>query len=436
MRIRLKKLHNIPLKISFFIYLFLFVFKVDFCRYDTHLLLFLFGIIIILTTTIHRSAIIIPKSIKEILSCFIPYFLYITIAMFVHIITDPHNYEIYVNHVYSMFFIFLQISVMCYVIFWYETKLGLTLDDYINYLVRIGIVQTICVLLALLFANVREAFNQLTISFGQSEHMINYVIMNNQRSFGLADNLFDSFGYTTSILITLSFLKGVNGEKKYLFFFFPMLVMPLVNTRTGLMLVGISVLIALIYFYKEVIFRDLHWYILGIVALILGGRIALNYINQDTIDWVIKGLNSVSLFLFSGETTGSMASLNQSLILPDGLLECLYGMGATIEDLGLGNADIGYIRLIWSSGVFGMLLILSAFAVLFRRCYKITYNKMYKCLILCISAIFFVYLYKLYSIGNMCGNILVFSIIMFYLNQKKKPLNIIHEGKIGNEATY
>ena len=385
--------------------LFLYVFDVDLFPIEMVILLTICGLIMIGMQSIAHRTLYLPAYVKNVIKYLMPFLCWLFIDEILHSITNVSRTMLYMNQFLSIGRPFVRLFVAVYVIGVYSK---LDTDKFESGLIKIGTVQCVCVFAAFLSPKIREAFNGLTLRNGHSTHMASYILTNNQRCYGLADNLFDSFGYITAIIIVLSIIKAISDEKKYFILVLPMLAMPLLNARTGLVLVAIGTIISLVYYADNVFLKEAIKYIaITIVAIIIISW-AYGKLPADTREWIEKGITSIAT-LIGGEKTRTFSQLDQMQIYPN---DMLLGDGASAEILKKGYSDIGYIRLLWQTGIVGVVLYVGGIALLFLRCYKQTLVKKRKCFITCLAVIYFVYLYKLYSLGNAGANCIIFGFLV------------------------
>jgi len=225
--------------------------------------------------------------------------------------------------------------------------------------------------------------------------------------YGLARNLFDLFGYIVSMLITLIFLKGVSENKNiYKLLAIALLIIPLLNARTGLMLTLVGFTIVLIFYYEP---KKSHRYIFGgIVAIIIVVAI-FSFLPEKNAEWLTKGFDDTLTYIKTGEKVGVYSQiLEADIVYPSN-----YVMGDCGSPEALANyrgIDSGYIQCLWRFGIIGSALLFLGYLNMFLMAGFRNRTKKVYCTITVLAMLFFVYLFKLYALDNAASNILVFGI--------------------------
>lgn len=402
-------------KLLLIIYAFLSIFNPDFFSIETTNIMFIFGVIYIVWTVIGGSH-KLPKQIMKFAIVFIPFILYIITASILHSFFDTHLSGVYFDQVKNNIGIIAKILVIFATIYIYSKRNNITTAEYLDTLLIVGVIQLLCVVSSFFVPAIRDYFNSLTIANSPSEHLVSYVLMNGYRCYGLADNLFDSFGYTTSFLIMIAVIYGIEKQSKYFVIAGAMLFMPLLNSRTGLLLVFVSTIAAFTYLGGKIrINRMIKILFFGFVAVLLFIQL-FRFLPDETRKWVERGYKSIILF-FNGEKVTTFAAFDSMIGMPP---NWLFGMGTSPENLKVGVTDIGYTQCVWRYGVIGTILLLYTYLSSIYRLYIKSNDRIVKCFSITIALIYFIYLYKLFSFGNMCGNFIIFSVYaVFMANQKK-----------------
>lgn len=412
-RVKMEKKHGFW-ECIYVIYVFLSVFNPDFFSIEMSTILRYLGLAYIGWNVLSKHRLQVKRKNIYYFSVFIPFFLYILLNAFLQSAIYPSYSQEIIANAKTTFNVFINAFICFGVTSIIVEKKRLCSDDIIVYLIYAASLQTLCVVLAFLFPTIRDYFNAFTIKNSPSQHLINYVLMNEQRCYGLADNLFDSFGYTTSMLIIPTFIYGISKNKKWLILFMVMLVMPILNARTGLLLVAVAVVVVIICFVRKIFLQDILKYVLIIPVSTLLFMQLYNILPQSTQQWIEKGINAITLFIFANESTSTFAALSNMTGIPS---NWILGYGASPEALLLGNTDIGYVQLIWRFGIIGTVLLLGAYILAFVSLFKKANTKTIKCYIVCVLVIFLVYLIKLYSIGNNCGNFIIYTLMAVVLSE-------------------
>lgn len=397
-----KKIINILL----IVYCFLFIFNPDFFPMQTSLLETFFAFIYVCYAFIfYKRGVISINTLKPILR-FIPFIIYLVGSCIIRGLFDFQNMGAYISSTLEFMITFIRFSILYLASYFLFEKRNITYSKYQIYLVYIAIIQMICVILALLFPSIKNAFNNLTITNSGNDHLILFIKVSNYRCYGLAHDLFDSFGYITSMLIIIPLIYAIEMDKKWFFLFVPFLIMPLLNARTGLVLILTCFAALLVYYSKKILVKDFLKYLALIPIGGLGVILLLSIIPASTLKWIEIGMKSIITYVIYGERISTFSSMSKMIGLPS---DIIWGMGASPELLSKGATDVGYVQCIWRYGLLGSALLFGGFVSNFVYYFRNANEKKVKAYIMCLTIIFFEYMYKLYSINNHSANFIIFS---------------------------
>lgn len=296
-----------------------------------------------------------------------------------------------------------RITLICFVFNYIRKKLNMNLDSFTNIILSAGMVQFVCVILALIFPEVREWFLS-TINANTEGVMQNAILVSqggDQRCYGFADNLFDSIGYVVSFIFSISFIKAISrNEMKYYIVSLCMVFISLLNTRTGILLNVICVFIVLLFYLNN---NPKKYMIPFAVTVILAFGIIgwfINIMPESTMKWMMIGFDELISFLFYQEYTGIFLTFYMDhLNFPN---DIILGDGAIPEVDYYNVSDIGYIQCVWRYGVLGTVMLVLGWLYFFYVCYKENRCDLeMKCFVLCAGAVFFIYQIKLFSLYNL-----------------------------------
>ena len=285
-------------------------------------------------------------------------------------------------------------------------------------LIAVSSLQLICVILAFIFPQVKAYFNELTIRNSLSEVIVN--VTDNEwrmsyRAFGFAENLYDRFGYAISIIISLSFLKGISSNNKGVTVLsLAMLVMPLLNARTGLLLSGIGIIIIMLNYFKP---RKVVSYAAIVLAIIVSFMLIFNHLPPRLQIALTNGVDATRGLINGSEKTDVYAEiLDNDIVIPQSIM---FGEGLSPEKrMGYSGIDSGYIQCLWRYGVIGTILLLGGYVYSFVLALKYRRTKEHTVLVIVILTIFFIYLFKLFSLVNYGNIFLIFTILGALISNK------------------
>ena len=409
--------------IVFIVFMFCAIFTPDFFHFSMrYLLVILAGGYITWDIFIKRRMRISSNELL-LFKGFIPFIIYFSMLQIFRSMIDPSNSGIYINTLVHTLFSFIGAFIICEFILCVSRKLNLSFDSFVKIMFAVSLMQFVCVLLALTIPSIRYYFNTLIVKNSYSDRLAELAEASNRgfvdRSYGLSNNLFDSFGYITALIILLLYTNGLEKKNnKIIIVSFIMIIMPLVNARTGVILLVLGFLVVNLFYHdiKNVL------KIIGIVALALVVFSQLLTLLPDSmIKWLSGGLDDILLF-FSGSDESTVFSkiLGEDLIYPNSIL---LGAGGSSSSFNYHGVDNGYINCIWNFGLIGTVLLLFGYIRMFKMVYNKSDYSYNKAISVAYTVIFFVYLVKIYSIDNFGGNTLIFGISSMLLVTYKNQLS-------------
>lgn len=258
-------------------------------------------------------------------------------------------------------FIIVQILAILIIIdklkcFGYNKK-----DDFIKFILNIGSIQGVICILMFLIPSLKEFANNLYYIDGVSRN--EFIISN--RIYGL------TYDYTVmtpifhGILANITCIYAVFKGWRYLLYLPFILIVAVLNGRTGLMVFIISTLISyiILLFNAKYLYRTIK-YIIYISFMFIVIIILTAMHSQNTYEWITFGFKQVINLLTGKELAGSLDILfNNMLFLPDNAWSILFGEGHRVFngynhlELGYVHSDSGYINDIFLGGIVYMLIL-------------------------------------------------------------------------------
>lgn len=345
-----------------------------------------------------------------------------TICINAAVIGDTVQLGHYV-HTFGRYFILIVSIFFCstYVILECDRK-GYTTEQLIKIVLEAGVIQGVCVVLALLFPNVKKIFSSIMLLSGNDiAEIYSY------RGFGFSRNMVDGFGLGTGVIAGLACILGKRDKKYFLLSVF-LLVVPLLNSRTGLVIYLVALLFTFIGIILECdILQIIKVFIGAFVCVVLAGEFYqfLSVFKPEVVQWVENGMQGFFLVLQGQEAqSGSMSVLMQDSWwkLPDGI-QLFIGSGHTrYEAEGYNHTDVGYVNDLWFVGIVGMVLLYGSIAHLFYKALKNA--KRDRLILVFLMVSFIVFNIKTCAISYYPGTAVIFTIIFWsiYRETKKKMM--------------
>ncbi|WP_140396394.1 hypothetical protein [Gordonibacter sp. An230] len=274
----------------------------------------------------------------------------------------------YMTALYSVFLL-CPVSVVCALYISVKAKkLSLDFSGVLLIFIAAGMVEACFTLAAFLNSEVRQMLIDI-MSRNTDDAIFSNATMLSWRFYGFSNSLLDLFGFTTGIIASLPlFVSSIRGQKRWILLVPPLLLVPFLNSRSGLVIFVVCFAAYLLLFIK----KDARLVVVTpalMAILFIGVAIILNVVKEvapSTADWVTMDVDS---FLSSGSTiTGQTLFSDAFWELPSGIL-FLTGTGHTkylVE--GFAHSDVGYVNQLWRCGVIGSLAMYITHFILYRRC--------------------------------------------------------------------
>lgn len=394
-------------KICIVIYLFMAIFQPNIFGISTFKIILLVDFAAFGFLVCKYQKIIFNRQVLWIFAGFIPFIIYMVASALLHMSLYPENTGVYFNNIFSSILPLFHSFILSLVMVQLISIKKISYSDIEKFLLYVSLIQLVCVVLALLSSNIRNIFINIMLRDADKDRIADFMRYGSIRMYGLARNLFDLFGYIVSMLITLIFLKGVSENKNiYKLLAIALLIIPLLNARTGLMLTLVGFTIVLIFYYEP---KKSHRYIFGgIVAIIIVVAI-FSFLPEKNAEWLTKGFDDTLTYIKTGEKVGVYSQiLEADIVYPSN-----YVMGDCGSPEALANyrgIDSGYIQCLWRFGIIGSALLFLGYLNMFLMAAFRNRTKKVYCTITVLAMLFFVYLFKLYALDNAASNILVFGI--------------------------
>lgn len=342
---------------------------------------------------------------------FFPFTVYIIILTLIHIVTEPTQSELYLDSLRTNLGAILRAIVYLTAFALSFKRHGVSLRQFQKIVIAVGLIQLLFVLLCYILPSFRFSILELTATRG-NQMLQSFIetlgVAGYHRGYGLSWNLYDPFGYIIALIISTTLVYGLN-DRKFIYVAVLMLIMPLLNTRSGFVLAIIAMAVIAL---STINMRNIFRYIVGSVLLVAVVAYFLNNGSSVYTRWVRQGFGEV-VNLLQGSRSGIFEYLlTNNIILPKNVL---FGDGAFPHYLINYNVDNGYINSIWTFGIVGTTLLFLGYMSLFRIGFSCSYRYS-KALVRAFAIVFFIYLIKLYSIQQDAPNILMITMIYLMLN--------------------
>lgn len=415
------------MKFLLVMYLFIYIFSPP-VIHNTRLILDVVNFFIFLAWIVcHKHVCVSFRKINTILP-FLPFVIYIWMnGLYLTFIEGPDAIIAYpdfefIRTAFLIIYLMFRVFLLCFVLKIFIDKMQLSMDEYSDLVILAGMLQFICVLLAFIFPSVRDIFLSMinANTEGAVQKSIWAAMTNEQRCYGFADNIFDSIGYVAAFITAISIIKAVSRRDiKYYITSLCLIFISVMNTRTGVVLDGLCIMMVVLFFFKNNIIKNICMYCAVVFFMVIMGFYVSSLLPQETEIWLFGGMEAVYNLVFMQEYTGIFLEfyLNH-LNFPN---DILFGDGAIPDATYYNVSDIGYVQCIWYYGLIGTVILMLGILYFFYYNYKkSTCNRELKCFVLCSAVIFFVYLIKLFSLYNLGGYAVFVPIMIMNLIERNR----------------
>ncbi|MGI2294935.1 hypothetical protein [Paenibacillus sp. GXUN7292] len=368
-------------------------------------------------------------------------YVYIGLVMLVGILFQDVGASNYIKTFYR-FGLLIPITVTCVLYIIVRSKeMNYNFYDILHAIIKAGTIQAIIAILMFLDPSIKQLL--VNIMFANTgDSLTQNLWVYQRRLYAFSNSVLDSFGYGTGIIAALPLFLAKKRKTKYLLYIPVLLVVPFLNSRTGLIvfLLGIISVIPL-YLIKANIKKLLKTSISVLMILIclsFGYKIMQN-VNPMTTSWVENGITSFLTLLNISSEIGNIGYTESTTNLfsdrkwyVPGPIGLLFGTGHNVyEANGFNHSDVGYINDLWLGGILGMILLYSPLFILLLKTALKQEQREIKYL-LCF--LFFAFLatnvkaYMInYNVGMAVTLLVAFSAVYF---SEKKLNNSYKEGRI------
>ena len=237
--------------------------------------------------------------------------------------------------------------------------------------IKAGVIQAVIVLITLLFPSIKQILVDIMYT-NTGDQLLNTPWITSRRFFGFANSMLDLFGFGTGLLAVLPLFYSEKHGKKYLLLVPFLLLVPLLNSRSGLIVFAIGLGIWFVRLLKG---KDYKFFIkISLTFLVLFAvLIALLFVlSPNTLDWIISDLGS---FIGLGEGTATTLFSKDFWTLPP-IESWLIGKGYSVSGYsefqvsGIAHSDVGYINEFWKAGILGLITIYTFIIYLLTKSMK------------------------------------------------------------------
>ena len=396
---------------------------------NTLLIVFVFSFIMLITKYKKDTIKFFKeKEIKKIAFLFFFFFFLYGISIIINylIYDEIYFYNIFIN-LYSMGLV-IPITLLCVLfVLIYAKRNNIAFEKVIRLTIYAGTIQGVICLLSFLFPSFKSFLLSLLYYLTGDELFVDKFHVP-RRFYGYSNGMVDAFGFGSGIIAALPLFYSLKNGKKFLAFIPLLLLIVILNSRTGLVIFGIGIIIWFICLICNRKLKEYKNVILCSSIILFLVLLVVYLVKPLTIQWIIKDFSS---FFTKNWGTANVLFSSNFWRLPS-LFRVIIGAGYSIAGFGgvsdiLGfSSDVGYINEIWRTGLIGLTIMIF---ILFYICYVIIKKQTSK----------YTHLIIFFLISLLVGNIKlvifiynpgIVVILMYVLYELVPSLHIIKKEKL------
>lgn len=349
------------------------------------------------------------------------YLVYMLIVAFIYyMIGEGVNSSNYIVNVYQVFMIIPITLLGVLTILLFCKRNYINFNSLLKHFVIAALIQSGMAIGAFLSPAIKQFF-LVTMANNTGDEILTRVYLTNLRFFGFSNSMLDAFGVGTGILAALPLYINSDDRKKYMFLIPALIVVPLLNARTGLIIFAVGVFFAFIkraYSGKEILKLIGTFLIMMIIIAILLSFLKIKY--PMTYRWVVRDFYAFLGSDYRDPTSTLTVLFGEKFWNLPKFPDIVFGTGHTVYQAeGFTHSDVGYVNKIWNVGIVGMLFQYGIYGLCFYRAGKSSTNSVQSLLIAFFVATFFIYEIK----GNMLtftpGLTIIMTVVFYMISDKK-----------------
>ena len=367
----------------------------------------------------------IKKSLLYALGGFIPFLIYFIMIMIPRIITGADKRGLYLSSFFNTTtaIVFVGVSTAFLIVLSENNKIDSR--NLMKFFIMVGMIQLVFVVFSYLIPSVQTVLNNFVINYSKNDITAQNVRKTSFRVYGFSGYFFDYMGLISSIIISIAFLKGIAENKvKYVSMAVMMLIIPLLNARTGIILSAFGMITVIFFYFPKLSSKKVtKWCALALVFALM---LVLFFLSLPTgmQEWILDGFTSTSNIGEDNKDAGVYGQiLGNDFVFPDGL-GLLFGVGGRPESFGFFDKtnnyiDSGYVQCIWRFGLIGTILLIAGIASVYIQMYR-SKNPMIKNMGLVFAIIVMLYLFKGYIVTVNGANFILISFPAMIIYEKSE----------------
>lgn len=190
------------------------------------------------------------------------------------------------------------------------------------------------------------------------------------RYFGLAIHLSNAYGYVQGLLASLCLLRLDKNHKRYIIYFLTFLISVVVNARTGLFPIFLTLVYLLTKSFLKFDVRTMSKIVASSVVLISLILYMLS-LNKEIETFVFDFFINLYDMFFSDDSGIEDSAYYNMIHFPDTISGFVFGEGRSLfHEEAFENSDIGYVNQLFIGGVIFVFMLLLYEFILFYKMHK------------------------------------------------------------------
>ncbi len=231
-------------------------------------------------------------------------------------------------------------------------------------IIEVGFVAAVISCLALFYPPFNEFLKYIQVDVNLDSSVASFEEQLGFRSFGFAHLLVSSYGFTQGIMASLCLIFVDQRHKRYAFYFMPMVISVIINARTGLVPIALTLsYVVLSTFLRLKLVKLVKYLFEGVLAVLLLFQILKSF--PDVIDFVQDFMDQLySMFIEEGfEDT----AYSRMMFYPETTTGLIFGEGHVAYSDTMEGSDIEYVNQIFLGGlIFAGALLLYEIKIYFK----------------------------------------------------------------------
>lgn len=372
------------------------------------------------------------KSIKTNIKIMFMYIAIFIISILINgLASGDWYFDNYFINAYSIILAFPVVWICSMYIIFKADELNMNMDDIVKVCIMAGLLQGFICIITLLSPTVKEILVKIMYK-NTGDKLLASTWVTARRFYGFANNMLDLFGFGTGILCVLTLYKVINNDKKYIFALIIMLLLPLLNSRSGLIIFIAGVVVISRYALFKDIKKSKIFIIISVITVMICifAVLIVQLYSPETMEWILNDF--ASFFSDNEEIVGTADALfSENFWTLPSIENMIFGAGHNVSGYSdysvadIAHSDVGYVNELWKTGIIGSVFLYLSFYQILKNAYNSINDKLYKSLFIFLGLSIIIFLVKacIHTYNTGIALIYILSLFSIYNDRKKEKLN-------------